>query len=596
VLVAALFCVPLFVGLGHTDLKGDEPIYSFAVDLILETGDWLTPRSIPYESAPFVEKPPLKFWIIAAGIKSGLLPADEFGHRFWDALFGAAALLYVFAIGVRLAGPVCGVLAAFTLFVHWPLVFEHGVRSNNMEAPLLLAYCGGIYHALAWSTAEGRSRRFHPLAVAAFFVLGFMTKFVAAIFLPFVLVVTAVTFRAWRRRALEDWRAWGAAIALVIVTVVPWFAYQTAVRPQEFWGILLGEHVFKRMTTYLDPAHLQPWHYYFTTFYTEIVRNGTNLLVLVGTAWLLVDTVRKRSAAGTLVLLWAVVPLAAISFGSSKLYHYAYPFLPPLALGAGYLPGVLLSRDSRVRRTAEQLGGRLSARWSALAGDRARPVRTIAMGLAVLAMVVALVTIVHGRFGLRIGDVVIFRNSSVLRPLLLALIMLVLAGAGRVAGALLLATLVLAFVPVEQYRLTTAQLDRRDDSMQVLRRCLDEQQAPGAGGVYVHAEDPGQWRYVYYFRKIGWDHPPERLNRRLIERLFGEQRPVLLTEDDYRAFQGALAEYARTTASNGDASGTAMLEQLRQVQSVTFDDERMMLLPGPYGVCAAELRAAVSRH
>ena len=36
----------------------------------------------------FLEKPPLKFWIVAAPIRAGLLPHDEFGLRFWDAVFG----------------------------------------------------------------------------------------------------------------------------------------------------------------------------------------------------------------------------------------------------------------------------------------------------------------------------------------------------------------------------------------------------------------------------------------------------------------------------------------------------------------------------
>jgi hypothetical protein len=39
------------------------------------------------------------------------------GLRFWDALFGATAFVYVFAIGSLLAGPVCGAVAVLLLFV-----------------------------------------------------------------------------------------------------------------------------------------------------------------------------------------------------------------------------------------------------------------------------------------------------------------------------------------------------------------------------------------------------------------------------------------------------------------------------------------------
>ena len=39
--VVIFLCIPLFVGLGRGDLKGDEAIYSFGVDHILDSGDWL---------------------------------------------------------------------------------------------------------------------------------------------------------------------------------------------------------------------------------------------------------------------------------------------------------------------------------------------------------------------------------------------------------------------------------------------------------------------------------------------------------------------------------------------------------------------------
>ena len=150
VFVALAFCLPLYMGLGRADLRGDEAGHSFSVQRILEIGDWLAPRSSPGEDAVFLEKPPLKFWIVAAPIHFGLLPNDEFGLRFWDALFAGVAFLYVFAIGTELAGSVCGAVAVMILFVHYPLLFEHGVRGNNMEAALLLCYCGGIYHFMRW--------------------------------------------------------------------------------------------------------------------------------------------------------------------------------------------------------------------------------------------------------------------------------------------------------------------------------------------------------------------------------------------------------------------------------------------------------------
>src|SRR5262245_60515360 len=85
VLGATVFCAPMFMGLAQWEMRSDEAIYSYAVERILETGEWLTPRSIPSDE-PFYEKPPLKFWLVAGGMKLELLPRNDAGMRGLDAL------------------------------------------------------------------------------------------------------------------------------------------------------------------------------------------------------------------------------------------------------------------------------------------------------------------------------------------------------------------------------------------------------------------------------------------------------------------------------------------------------------------------------
>ena len=200
-LVLIAFCLPLLVGLGQPDLETDEAIYSFAVDRILVDGEWLEPKSSPSTATVFLEKPPLKFWMVAAPIKAGLLPHDEFGLRLVDVVLSSLAFVYVLAIGNILAGPACGLVAVLLLFIHWPLVFVHGLRTNNMEASLVLSYCAGVYHVLRWSALDDpRARRTHAVWATLAFVLGFMTKFVAALFLPFTLGLVVLSSARVRSR------------------------------------------------------------------------------------------------------------------------------------------------------------------------------------------------------------------------------------------------------------------------------------------------------------------------------------------------------------------------------------------------------------
>ena len=223
----ALFCLPLFAGLRGNDLRGDEAFYSFGVDRMLETGDWLIPRSSPFEDEPFYEKPPLKFWIVAGAMKLGLMPHDEFGMRFWDVLFSGIAFLYIFAIGRRLAGPVCGAIAVLVLFIHGPLLYEHGLRENNMEAPLFLSYCGGFYHYLVVGVLRTVTppplARDRDRALLHARVHGEVRRCA-------VPALSSSRSRAWRFRATEpaslrDWRSGARRSSSALLLIAPWFAY-----------------------------------------------------------------------------------------------------------------------------------------------------------------------------------------------------------------------------------------------------------------------------------------------------------------------------------------------------------------------------------
>jgi 4-amino-4-deoxy-L-arabinose transferase-like glycosyltransferase len=578
--VVVVFGLPMFTQLGATDFKGDEPIYAFAVDRMLDHGDWLTPRSIPYDDRPFLEKPPLKFWMMAASVRAGLLPQNEFGYRFLDVLFGIAALLYVYAIGLRLSGVVCGLTAVLVLFGHEPLMLDHGLRSNNMEAALVLSYCAGMYHATAWSEARARGRRWgHATAVGLWFAFGFMTKFVAALFLPGVLVVMLVFSRRWRTRALEDWRIWTAAIGVTAALILPWFLYQYHLRGHDFWAIIFGQHILVRFTASLDPAHLHPWYFYLTSMAREFSWSHVLILVCVGLVLLAYRAVRHRSDVATLMLLWFVLPLAAISAGTSKLYHYIYPFLPPLAIGVGLVPMTVMDaarqHQEMLGRVLERISTRLSVRIPV-------HVRQVLIAISIVAIALAAVTPIVGSVSFHIGDT-LFRSSTTSRPLIAATVLMMVAGLFRMIPMILVVVLLLVALPFDAYRnvkaLEVAQAKADDAPLGHLRNCLLALQARGAApGVYVHARDGGQWKYVYYLRAPGWRIDDTADDRQLADRLLNpaNERPVFLLHSDYLRFRQALAADPQRRMDVGRLDG---------LRRIMWDDGWMMLLPGPYAAC-----------
>ncbi|HEX4347189.1 MAG TPA: hypothetical protein VHZ73_06430 [Vicinamibacterales bacterium] len=587
--VLALFSLPLFVGLGRKDIRGDEAGHTFSVERILEIGDWMAPKSSPSENAVFLEKPPLKFWLVAAPIKLGLLPHDEFGFRFWDALFGGLAFLYVFAIGTRLAGPLCGAVGVLICFVHGPLLFEHGLRGNNMEAALLLCYCGGLYHyMLAMATEDRRRKAQHASVVALYFVLGFMVKDVAALFMPATAFVTSMVFGDWRRKLIRDWAIWGMASALALALIAPWFLYTWHRFGNELWSIMFGAHVYTRLTSFLDPTHLHPWYFYFTSMYLELSNSDSFYIVAIGLVALLVETIRRRWVEGGLVLLWFAFPLVMISIGTSKLYHYAYPYVPPAALGGGFLVGWIYMLVPKPIEQGMRLAGGYVAQWIPRVKRACEhgAVRTTILGLAVLAIGIAALSLVHGPVRIDIGKVELFKSSGVVRPCVLVILAGILTGAVPSMSRATVLLVVASLLPITPYRDTLAALNVGEHPMHTARDCVQQVNAQpsaatyAARGLYVDGLMDGFGHEHYlYFRKIRpWTIAPKAAPESLSKYLYdpAEMRPSLVLDSVYQTF---LRE-PDSLVKNGGALPPM----------VSFGDV-VLLLPGPYAVCSSEARA-----
>ncbi len=585
VLVLALFCLPLFVGLDRADIDNDEAIYSFAVDRMVETGDWLEPKTIPNEDWAFLEKPPLKFWIVAAPIRLGLMPLNEFGIRFWDAAFGGLAFVYVFLIGRRLAGPVCGFVAALVLVAHRPLLFEHGLRSNNMEASLVLAYCGGIFHFLGWFHSEAwRARAGHIAAICLYFFLGFMTKFVAVAFLPMVMGVVVVCSPRGRHQLVRDWRVWSVAALLTALVIAPWFIWASLRYGWFFWQTIFTAHVYTRFTSFLDPSHLQPWHYYFTTMYARFAESGQHWMVIIGFVTLLVLSVMRRSVDGITVVLWAALPVIGISLGTSKIYHYVYPFLPPLALGIGYLIALLIMLGaSPFRRALLGIEARIARAPKVARVLEWSPVRLVLVSISALALLVAAVTLVLGPINLAPGGDTVFKSSGLFRPILVSILFGLLGGAVNSGSQATAVVLVSSLLPLPGYRDSWSRIALEQHPIRQSRDCiLDVERRVGEPGLYVDVPPEDMTHGVYYhFRRVRpWlrtsEPAPAALQTYLEDT--AQQRPILVVDRIYQAFM------------HGSANASGVRERTASPPMLNFPPAVVLLLPGPYAVCAVAPR------
>jgi 4-amino-4-deoxy-L-arabinose transferase-like glycosyltransferase len=568
----------LSIELGSWDVENDEAIYTYAVERMIDTGDWMTAREIPNDFA-FLEKPPLKFWMVGLPIRLGLLPRTEFGFRAVDALLGAIAFGYVALFGYRLAGPAAAIASCLILFGLRPLVLLHGIRSNNMEGALLVAYCGGLYHFLRWRQAGARR---DAIVTGAWFTLAFLTKFVAAAFLPLVAVISLALPRPGLlpkpfRACVADW-LW--ATALFVGTSAPWFVYEYRQFGDKLIETMFLQHVFVRFTAALDPIHLQPWDHYYRGIAGMLTEARCEWLVAAGAMLLLYRVVRDRDGLAWMLVVWGVVPLALISGLSSKVMHYTYPFLPPLALAGGL---ALAAPISMFRAWLDRLADRLEGvRLHGLPAILSRPaVRRGFLVIGVLAILLAAIALVAGSTKVVIGGIVL-RNSSVVRPLVVAAVAFALAQAWRHALTWAPVALLL-LLPLSAARETLNLVSRPSHPLRALRDCARPLVAAGRvqGGAHAVSQDSVPHTYAFYALPLGpWD---------------------AATTFDPAVHGPALDDPARPRALvlSGRAYSDLALRRMRENKpmppGISAHRNIVVLLPGPLGACAADVIRAGAR-
>jgi 4-amino-4-deoxy-L-arabinose transferase-like glycosyltransferase len=527
-----------------------------------------------------------------------VLPQDETGMRAIDALFGAVAFVYVFLLGRSLGGLVCGGTAVLVLFSLPSLVFEHGLRSNNMEASLLLAYCGGIYHFARWlqngDDGDGSSKSHgvkHAAAVTAYFVLGFMTKFVAAFFLPMICgTALLVTPGGWRR-LWQGWRDWRWPAVAAVAVCAPWFLYHTQQFGAHFWRVIFGAHVLERMTSALDPQHLNPWNAYLLWTWRDFSAAGAAWLGIAGLGRLAAGAWVGRPALARMIFIWWALPFVLISMGTSKIFHYAYPFLPPLALALGWfvsdVAGWIDGRLSAVLRTSTPASA--SAPTSMSESPRWRVARRLLVACAVLLLGVAIWTAATGKLTWEFDGATLIRNRSIVRPIAIAAVLLILAGYRRIGQRAGIAAAFTLILPIEGYHRIIDRMITPNHPLRAIADCAEHVRRSGTPvgeGFYNAAALVADHPYYYYLRHVGpWlvaDHP---VDDQLRQRLFvaGTQTPIVLSRKDYELLTVRIASIA---AMSSETPGRPLLTGIASEESV------VVLLPGPYAACVAPAVAA----
>jgi 4-amino-4-deoxy-L-arabinose transferase-like glycosyltransferase len=362
---AALLIVLALAPLWLTGIFGrslwtpDEPREADIAWRMSRQADWTLPQ---LAGRPFLEKPPLTYWISAASLS--LWGDSSAAARTPNMLYAVTAAVSVGALtlsmGTDLAAAIIAALVAMSALMAF--------RVSIWLAPdaCLLAGCGlallGVWRGYCAAPGAAKAAGYTLMHIGA--AIGFMAKSAPGWLVPALALLALIL---WERRwsELRRWELY-APLTVQALFICPWLlAVAHSARGAEalrtlFWNNVFGR--FTRLTASADLDYTRGHHNSPGKYFLELPLYLLPwTLVVAAAAVRALGRMREVGAEGTSwrFALAASVPfLVLLSFAATARDVYAAPVL----LGAGVLTGCWAHAAQRAPTRLDQLALR-SSRW-----------------------------------------------------------------------------------------------------------------------------------------------------------------------------------------------------------------------------------------
>ena len=189
----------------------DADMYERLAAQLFQTGDYgITGSANPYDFAPGAP-------LFAAGIYNLIGDVSPVAARIGLAVAGTLAVLVVYLLGRRLAGPRAGLVAAGIAAVYPPTLFYTSLLSGE---PLAILTVAGAVLAFLWAADHGRSPWAWLLPGLLLGLTAFMRPEYLALTAALALLAVVVVGR--RAGALRGLAAGGLMVFAFAATIAPW--------------------------------------------------------------------------------------------------------------------------------------------------------------------------------------------------------------------------------------------------------------------------------------------------------------------------------------------------------------------------------------
>jgi 4-amino-4-deoxy-L-arabinose transferase-like glycosyltransferase len=324
ILLAFISIGSLFFRLGSLPLSGaDEPRYARIAQEMHERGNWITPT---LEGKPWLEKPPLYYWITAPLFS--ISKNSEVVARIGPAVCALLTGLAIFWLGSMMGARLAGLLGAMILLTS--IGFAGFGRGASTDMPFTCCF------TLAMAVLAAAIKKDIGLKVlGAYVFLGLATlgKGPVAIVLA---IGTGIFFWLLNEREgiLRRWRI-APGIIITAAVAVPWFWLAFKQNGYAFISTFFINHNLARFVTDIH-HHSQPVYFYVPVLLALMLPwSGWLLLLVTKSPPKEIRRWRQWDPGMVFLSCWFFIPICFFSISDSKLAGYILPSLPPLALILG---------------------------------------------------------------------------------------------------------------------------------------------------------------------------------------------------------------------------------------------------------------------
>lgn len=363
--IVAVASLVLFTNLGGATLWDiDEPRNAGCAREMLERHDWIVPT---FNGELRAHKPVLLYWFMMTAYS--VVGVNEFGARFWSAVFGVGTVLLTYAVGRRLFNPRVGFMAGIALAtcLNFGVVARAATPDSIFVFFVTLAVALFAIFANRSPGRDGTTESWQELSwggwIAVYAAMGMavLAKGPAGLVLPLGViglwrmvdgrrVIPASALPPGRLARLMHWigsvftpsnfvnAAWSmrplTALVVVAVIALPWYAAVAQATGGEWINEFWDQHNVKRFTSTMENHSGPPFYYLIVIcigFFPWSLFIAPTILELAGRGDQHVAVRRNYR----FLSCWALLYIVFFSLASTKLPNYVMPAYPALAIATG---------------------------------------------------------------------------------------------------------------------------------------------------------------------------------------------------------------------------------------------------------------------